>query len=191
MVVLGLRARTGLAEVIAIERGPRFVARAHLVLAEPADRFCYHVAAEMTLARAERHVRARLAEATERAIAGLRAMIEDGAAKGAARAGLVLGKGRALPPLEQIMPVHALWHAAEGEHYRVALDDACAKLGLAVIGVPAAELAARAATTLGISDAGLRAQLGELGRAAGAPAAGAGGGSAAGGRGGRGRGGGG
>jgi hypothetical protein len=178
MVVLGLRARTGLAEVIAIERetrsgaverGPRFVARAHLVLADPADRFCYHAAAEMPLGRAELHVRAALVTATARATAGLRVLIEEGAAAGAARAGLVLGKSRPLPPLEQIMKVHALWHAAEGEHYRRALDDACAELGLAVVGVAAAELAARAAAALGVSDAVLRERLGEMGRAAGSP----------------------
>jgi hypothetical protein len=140
--------------MIAIAPGPRFVARAHLVLAADGAEYCYHAAAEMTLAHATRHVATSKRDATERALAALRPIIGE---HHVTRAGIVRGKGRPLPELDAIVKVHALWHAAEGELYRDALDAACAELGVAVIGVPQPELAAPAAA------------LAALGKAAGKP----------------------
>jgi hypothetical protein len=167
VIVLGMRARTGAAQLIAIGPGPRLVGRARAVLAAPGREFCYHLAAEMTLARAEASLRAARADAAARAVTAIRALVDEVGA--IARAGLVRGKPTALPALPQIMKVHALWHAAEGVHYRDALEAACAELDLAVIGVPAVELAGAAAAAEGVGEAGLRDRLAALGRAAGPP----------------------
>ena len=153
-VVIGLRARTGAAEMIAIAPGPAFVARSHFALATDGAEYCYHAAAEMTLAHAKRHVAKARDVAKAHALAALRPFVLDYEVR---RAAVVRGKGKPLPELDAIVKVHALWHAAEGELYRDALDAACAELGVAVIGVPQPELAAPAAA------------LAALGKAAGKP----------------------
>jgi hypothetical protein len=147
-VVIGLRARTGAAELIALAAGPTFVAREHFALAADGAEYCYHAAAEMTLAHAKRHVAKARDDARARALVALRPIAMN---YGVKRAAVVRGKGKPLPELDAIVKVHALWHAAEGELYRDALADACRELGIAVIGVPQPELQAPPATlaTLG------------------------------------------
>src|SRR5205823_1011776 len=100
---------TGAAELIAIAAGPTFVARARFALADDGAEYCYHAAAEMTLAHATRHIAKAARDATARAKAALRPIVQDYDVK---RAGIVRGKGRALPALDAIVKVHALWHAA-------------------------------------------------------------------------------
>ena len=147
-VVIGLRARTGAAELIALAPGPTFVARAHFALADDGAEYCYHAAAEMTLAHAKRHLAKAKEVATSRARLALRELVLNHAVH---RAAIVRGKGKPLPALDAIVKVHALWHAAEGELYRDALTDACTELGVVVLGVPQPELDAPPATlaTLG------------------------------------------
>ena len=143
VVVIGLRARTGAAELIALAPGPTFVARAHFALAADGAEYCYHAAAEMTLAHAARHVAKAKHDATSRARLAMRELVLN---YGVHRAAIVRGKGKPLPALDAIVKVHALWHAAEGELYRDALADACTELGIAVLGVPQPELEAPPAT---------------------------------------------
>jgi hypothetical protein len=161
-VAIGMRARTGAADLIVLARGPRLVARARIALAADGAEHCFHAAAERSLAEAERLIAAARKDAAARAADALAPLVRT---HGITRAGLVRGKGRALPPLATILRVHAMQHAAEGEHYRDALDAACAALGVAVVGVPQPELAAAAA---GVQD-DLPAAIAALGRAAGSP----------------------
>jgi hypothetical protein len=161
-VAIGMRARTGAADLIVLARGPRLLARARIALAAEGAEHCFHAAAELPLAEAERLVAAARADAAARAAEAIAPLVR---AHGIARAGLVRGKGRALPPLATIQRVHAMQHAAEGEHYRDALEAACAELGLAVVGIPLPELAAAAGAVQG----DLPAALAALGRAAGSP----------------------
>jgi hypothetical protein len=162
VVAIGMRARTGAADLIVLAPGPRLVARARIALAADGAEHCYHAAAELSLAKAERLLEAARAAAAARATDAIAPLVR---AHGIARAGLVRGKGRALPPLATILRVHAMQHAAEGEHYRDALDAACASLGVAVVGIPQPELAAVAAA----AQDDLPAALAALGRAAGSP----------------------
>jgi len=79
------------------------------------------------------------------------------------------GARRSAAPLEAVLASHALIHAADGNHFRSALAQACATHGLAVTRVPQRTLLARAAAELGKSPAQLRATVSALGRGCGAP----------------------
>ena len=83
--------------------------------------------------------------------------------------GIILGSGRALPPLEAILASHALIHTAEGEFYRNALIEAGEHCGLAVIGTRERELWERAAAQLLLPLKELERALAEAGRKMGPP----------------------
>ena len=79
----------------------------------------------------------------------------------------VVGRPRELPELPVVLGNHSLLHAAEGELYRAALDDAADALGLTVCSVSAKRTVEEAAVGLGTTRdalvtrlAGLRTELG-------------------------------
>ena len=80
-----------------------------------------------------------------------------------------LPAGRKGIPLESVLASHALVHAAEGDHFRSALEGAAARCGIPVVRVPARELDSRAARADGRPVAALRALLDRVGRPMGPP----------------------
>jgi len=82
---------------------------------------------------------------------------------------LLLASGRPQPKLEAILASHALIHAADGEHFRVALREASQSCGLAVTEIREAELLERAQRVLEQPAARLQATVTSLGRALGPP----------------------
>jgi hypothetical protein len=81
----------------------------------------------------------------------------------------VVGHPRGLPELDIVLRNHSLLHAAEGELYRAALDDAVAALGVTVCAAPSTHTIAAAATTLGTSRDALTVRLTALRADLGAP----------------------
>jgi len=86
-----------------------------------------------------------------------------------ARSALLLASGRPQPKLEAILASHALIHAADGEHFRIALREASQSCGLAVTGIREADLLECAQGVLGQPAARLQATVTGLGRALGPP----------------------
>jgi hypothetical protein len=81
----------------------------------------------------------------------------------------VVGHPRDLPELDVVLGNHSLLHAAEGELYRAALDDAAAALGLTVCAAPSKHTVEAAAATLGTSRDSLTVRLTALRADLGAP----------------------
>ena len=81
----------------------------------------------------------------------------------------VVGQPRELPDLSVVLGNHSLLHAAEGELYRAALDDAADALGLPVCSVPSKRTLEEAAVGLGTTRDGLAARLAALRTELGAP----------------------
>jgi hypothetical protein len=81
----------------------------------------------------------------------------------------VVGRPRDLPELDVVLGNHSLLHAAEGELYRAALDDAAEAHGLVVCAAPSKRTIDEAAATLGTSRDALTVRLASLRAQLGAP----------------------
>jgi hypothetical protein len=174
-VTIGLRAHTGWAVAVALAgppAAPSVVDRRRLDLTDPeVPRQAFHAAADLDAAAAAALVEraTRTAEAlAERAVRGLAGELRS-AGHRLGGAGVVLGGGRRLGTLAQVLASHAAMHAAEGELYREVLVHASAACGLPVTGVPERDLHDRAAAVLGVPVPDLRRRVAELGRACGPP----------------------
>jgi hypothetical protein len=174
-VTIGFRAHTGWAVAVALAgppEAPSVVDRRRLDLTDPeVPRQAFHVAADLDAGAAEELVEraTRTAETlAERAVRGLVGELRA-AGHRLAGAGVVLGGGRRLGTLAQVLASHPAMHAAEGELYREVLVHASAACGLPVTGVPERDLHDRAAAVLGVPGPDLRRRVAELGRACGPP----------------------
>jgi hypothetical protein len=174
-VTIGFRAHTGWAVAVALAgppAAPVVVDRRRLDLTDPeVPRQAFHAAADLDAGAAEALVEraTRTAETlAEQAVRGLVGELRS-AGHQVAGAGIVLGGGRRLGTLAQVLASHAAMHAAEGELYREVLVHAAAACGLPVTGVPERDLHDRATAALGVPAADLRRRVTELGRACGPP----------------------
>jgi hypothetical protein len=172
-VVLGFRPHTYWTAVVALAgpaESPRVVARHKIVFAAGEERSVYHHAAEMELAEAPALIDKVRVAVEANAGAGIGAFAgllkRDGLE---ARAAVAPSGGRKLPALPEIIRVHSLQHAAEGEFYRDAVAAACAALGLEVRRPVERELAALCGDRLGLDAAAMQARLKAMGAALGPP----------------------
>ena len=131
----------------------------------------YHLAREMDLAEAERFIADCAAVSERLAFEGLGRLIEDARSHGHSVVGcaIVLGAGRPLPLLPQILAAHSLIHTAEGEFFRKAFRTAAERLGLPVTGIPERELETRASSSFGPRASSLLREIALLGRSIGPP----------------------
>lgn len=171
-LALGFRPHTYWTAVVAMAgpaEAPQVRLRHRLVFAAGDERSAYHQAAEAP-DRAEALIARIRTAVTANARAGLAQLLELLARDGEApKVAVAPTGGRALPALGQILKVHTLQHAAEGEFYRDAVADACADLGLEVRRPVERELPALAADRLGIDQAAMAARIKAMGEALGPP----------------------
>jgi len=141
---LGLRAHSGWAVVVAVAAGAP-VLRRRIEMAPGTGmraRQPYHAAAEMKLDAARPFLGEAEAKAAGMATAGIREIIGELQGHGyrVARAAILLGSGKPLPPLDRILAAHPLIHTAEGVFFRDVLRTACRECNLAIRGIPEREL---------------------------------------------------
>jgi hypothetical protein len=77
--------------------------------------------------------------------------------------------GRPLPELAGILASHALIHTAEGELYRTALREACARCAVPETGISERALPAEASRALGRSPEDLQSRITGFGKVLGSP----------------------
>lgn len=131
----------------------------------------YHDAKRRTPEEAERTVAAAAEEARRLAVEAITATAASIRTDGYAlvAGGVVLGGGTPGVALARALSTHAAMHGAEGWLFREALIGASQDCDLIAVGVPEAELPARAAAALGISEGSVSALVQELGRNQGPP----------------------
>jgi hypothetical protein len=134
-------------------------------------KFAYHAAAELDAAAAARHVAAVRDVAQRRAALELKQLVLDLETAGYALHAVGLPAQKSLAPreLSDILRSHALIHAAEGELFRSALHEACARQMLQVVVVPSKDRYPAAARATGLRLEKLKTLVNELGRPLGAP----------------------
>lgn len=176
-VALGLRAHSGWAALVAVggpPGSPAVVERARIELADahvPRPFQPYHVAAEMPFKKAEEYIRRTIEQTRESARRSLERIIVSLQARGdeVVGCGILLGSGRRLGKLEEILAAHPLIHTAEGEFFRGALLGAAERLKLRVTGIKERELISRAESELGFSPTELQLHLAEFKKSLGPP----------------------
>jgi hypothetical protein len=149
---------------------PRVVLRRRFELLGQGERFLFHAAAEVPIARAEalvedrrRRVDGAARDAVDAAVAAARDAGESVAALAA------VGSARQLGELAQIVSSHAMIHAAEGAFYTRAILEAARARGLRAEAVAAKELDQRAMSAFGTDGAALRARMAAIGKIVGRP----------------------
>ncbi len=179
-VALGFRVHTGWAALVAVEApvrldNPIIVERKRVEMIESgkpeAPSFVYHAGSKLPLKSAARLVQECTALAQSRAKDSLTAVVGELRDRGyEVFASGVIGANRPLASsLETILGTHSLIHAAEGELFRAAIISANEVLKVPVTSVPAGELYARVATTLGSSADEIRRRLTDGRRSVGKP----------------------
>ena len=181
---LGFRVHSGWAALVAIAAGPAgssntpdvpvVIDRRHVELADPAiprPVQPYHQAKNLNLEAADKLIRRAMDEAETMARRALTAAANDLGARGhqVIGCGVLLGSGRPLPALAEILASHPLIHTAEGELYRGAIARAAESLGLPMTGVRERELLTCASSELRFSRDDLESRIAEMGRALGPP----------------------
>jgi hypothetical protein len=172
-VVLGFRPHTYWTAIVALagsSAAPHVALRHKMVFAAGAERSVYHQAAEAPAGAAEALIENVRVAVESNAKAGLGVLLEvlrkDGVS---VRCAVAPSGGKKPPPLADIVRVHTMQHAAEGEFYRDAVAAACESLGLEVHRPIERELIPLACDMLGVDRAGLDAILKDMGAALGPP----------------------
>ncbi len=172
-LVLGFRPHTYWTAAVALTgsaAAPHVVVRHKIVFAAGAERSVYHQAAEAPAGTAEALIDKVRVAVEANAKAGIGALLDllkrDGLA---VRLAVAPTGGRKLPALADIVRVHTMQHAAEGEFYRDVVAAACGALGLPVRRPVERELIPLACDRLGVDRPGLEAILKQMGAALGPP----------------------
>jgi hypothetical protein len=131
----------------------------------------YHHGANLKLQEAERHI-ANCAAVSERlAVAAIEHVIHELDLREYRIVGsaVLLASGRPLPTLATILTAHPLIHSAEGEFFRTAVRNACARLKISVDAIRERELEERMQAAFGKSASRMQRQLEAAGRSIGPP----------------------
>lgn len=131
----------------------------------------YHHAANLKMQESESHI-ANCAALSERmAIAAIEHVIYELDLRECRIVGsaVLLASGRPLPPLAKILAAHPLIHAAEGEFFRTAIRNACARLKLSVEAIRERELEERVKAAFGNSASRVQRRLATAGSSIGPP----------------------
>jgi hypothetical protein len=131
----------------------------------------YHTAAKMPFEDAAKFIKSARIEASQLALAAIRDLqkeLEKVDLK-VSNCGLLLASGRPLPELEKILASHALIHTADGELFRDALRDACAKCKLPVAAFKEREMFEIASEKLRVKPDVLKRRIEAMGKPLGPP----------------------
>jgi hypothetical protein len=131
----------------------------------------YHTAAKMPIEEAAEFIKSARMEAQKLALVALRHLqkeLEKVDLK-ISGCGLLLASGRPLPELEKILASHALIHTADGELFRDAIRDSCAKCHSPVVAIKEREIFDAASGALRLKPEILRGRIAAMGKPLGPP----------------------
>ena len=174
---LGFRMHSGWGVLVAVSAGTNLievVGRKRIVTADPSTPGAnqpYHYAANLELGEAERYLADSATVSESLAFAAIGEVVrelqeQDYRIVGSA---VLLAAGRPLPSVRNILAVHSLMHAAEGEFFRNAVQKACERSNIAVARIRERELDAVLKTKFGPRASQLEHRIASLGRAIGPP----------------------
>ena len=174
---LGFRMHSGWGVLVAVAgdaNSVEIVDRRRIVVTDPGMPGAsqpYHHAATLKIQESESHL-ANCAAISERlAISTVEHVIHELDLRECRIVGsaVLLASGRPLPPLAKILAAHPLIHTAEGEFFRDAIRNACARLKISVEAIRERELDERVKAAFGPSASRVQRGLESAGRSIGPP----------------------
>jgi hypothetical protein len=172
--VLGFRPHTYWTAVVALAgsaEAPQVLERRRIEFATGGERFVYHQAETLELAKGEALLEEVRAATEANAAREVGALVGDLQRDGVEVRAAVVSAGTAKLPasLEEVLRSHAYMHAAEGTFYRDVVAKACADLGLDVHRIAERDMPARASERAHIDHSTLDELLKQMGAALGPP----------------------
>ena len=172
--VLGFRPHTYWTAVVALAgaaEAPQVLERRRIEFATGGERFVYHQAETLGLAKGEALLEEVRAATEANAAREVGALVGDLQRDGVEVRSAVVSAGTAKFPdsLEEVLRSHAYMHAAEGTFYRDVVAKACADLGLEVHRIAEHDMPARAGERAHIDRSALDELLKAMGSALGPP----------------------
>jgi hypothetical protein len=174
---IGIRVHSGWGVLVVVSRGAETLDVIDRRRVEIIDRSVpgafqpYHFAKGLELGAGERHVADSAAASARQALSAIREVVEhlrDQDCKVVAAA-ILLSSGRPLPDFAKILASHAMIHTAEGEFFRQAFREACAKLKIPVTGIRERDLDERAKVAFERTAEPLKKKIVGLGKTLGPP----------------------
>jgi hypothetical protein len=174
---LGIRTHSGWGALVIVSGSPdalEVVARKRVAVTDPRMNGAnqpYHFAQSQKFPKAERYVADCAAISEKLAVESLREVIGDLRRRehGVVSCAILLGSGRPLPSLSEILASHSLIHAAEGEFFRRIFWKASERLGIPVIGIRERDLERSLEEAFGERAVWLRQHIAALGKSLGPP----------------------
>ena len=174
---LGFRMHSGWGVLVAVSGDPdsvEIVDRKRIVVADakmPGAIQPYHHAANLKLQESESHLADCAAVSEHLAVAAVEQVIREleGREYRIVGSAVLLASGRPLPALAKILAAHPLIHTAEGEFFRTAIRNACARLKISVEAIQERELDERMQASFGNSAGGVQRRMETAGRSIGPP----------------------
>jgi hypothetical protein len=174
---IGVRAHSGWGAVVAVSgdaSGVEIVARERVSVIAPKMRGPfqpYHIAERKKLSEARSYLTRSAAECRGFAVVALRRVLDDLRARDYRVSGcaVLLGSGRAMPPLDKILAAHPLLHTAEGIFFRQVFQDAFEEFDLGVHGIRERDLDDLCKKVFGKRAAAARQKISRLGKSLGPP----------------------
>jgi hypothetical protein len=173
-VAFGLKARTGLAVLVAVAgdvQEPQFIQRSQIQLLPDGAWAPYHAAEGLAPADARESVRRSIEAAHRLATSGIHEAVQRFAESGHELCGCAVLVGTGMPnwSTDEILAVHVRMHKAEGELFRDVLVAGARACNLKLTTLSDKSALDDAAGMLGLNRARLDATLAALGRSAGPP----------------------
>ena len=173
----GFRMHSGWGVLVAVAADTDFVEiveRRRIVVTDPKMPGAiqpYHHAANLEVQEAESHIRNCAAVSERMATAAIEHVIHELDLREYRIVGsaVLLASGRPLPPLAKILAAHPLIHTAEGEFFRTAIRNACARLEISVEAIRERELEERVNAAFGNLAARVQRRLETAGKSVGPP----------------------
>jgi hypothetical protein len=133
---------------------PQVLERRRITIADPqlpGSKQPYHAAAELPFSEAEASLLRALESSRALALHAMRTSIDALRSRGheVVACGLLLGSGKPLPELPEILASHPLLHTAEGQMFRDVLWSAACACNLPVTGVPEKQVPAASLSAIG------------------------------------------
>jgi hypothetical protein len=174
---LGFRMHSGWGVLVAVAGDAdslEIVDRRRIVVTDPKMAGAtqpYHHAANLKIQEREKHIANCAAVSEHLAVAAIEHVIHELDLREYRIVGsaVLLASGRALPPLAKILAAHPLIHTAEGEFFRTAVRNACARLKISVHAIRERELEERMQAAFEKSASRMQRQLETAGRSIGPP----------------------
>jgi len=164
---IGVRVHSGWAALVAVAGGPAKMEvidrrRVDVIDAKmPGAKQPYHFVRDREIPAAEAHLAQCAATAERMALGAMQSVAAALRERGyrVAVGAVLLGSGRALPPLPEILASHPMLHTAEGVFFREAFRKACCSIGVPVETLRERDLEKCGAAAFGKGAARVRAQI--------------------------------